>query len=102
MNDEKTTEPHRLAIVMIGRNEGSRLESTLHRAIEAGYPIVYVDSDSRDDSVAFAKGLSISVAELKESEGLAARSGNCRTAMLLSRSFFSRFTVRFLLTKCRR
>ncbi len=52
--------------VVIGRNEGERLKTGLRaiRAICPEAPIVYVDSGSSDDSVNFAKSLSITALEL--------------------------------------
>lgn len=55
-----------LGFVVIGRNEGDRLKTGL-QAIQAICPstaIVYVDSGSSDDSVAFAESLNITVVEL--------------------------------------
>lgn len=45
----------RLAIVVIGRNEGSRLRRCLEPITAAGVPVTYVDSGSTDGSVEFAR-----------------------------------------------
>jgi glycosyltransferase involved in cell wall biosynthesis len=54
----------RVAIVAIGRNEGVRLEGCLASLAGLGAPVVYVDSGSRDDSVAVARRAGVHVHEL--------------------------------------
>jgi GT2 family glycosyltransferase len=54
----------RMAAVVIGRNEGERLEPSLRSVQNAGLPLVYVDSGSSDDSLAVARALEILVVEL--------------------------------------
>lgn len=54
----------RCGIVVIGRNETERLERCLTAAGESDLPIVYVDSRSRDDSVAIAERLGVQVVEM--------------------------------------
>lgn len=51
-------------IVVIGRNEGERLKLCLHSALCQTEKIVYVDSDSSDDSVAYAESIGIAVVQL--------------------------------------
>ncbi len=51
------------AIVLIGRNEGQRLERCI-RSAPAGIPVVYVDSGSTDGSVAFARAHGVMTVEL--------------------------------------
>lgn len=46
-----------VGIVVIGRNEGRRLERSLRAAIEFGYPIVYVDSGSSDGSAEMVRSI---------------------------------------------
>ena len=61
-----TNSNEHLAFVVIGRNEGDRLKTGL-LAIQSlcpHAPIVYVDSGSDDDSVAFALSLNILIVEL--------------------------------------
>ncbi|MFC3527645.1 glycosyltransferase [Paracoccus mangrovi] len=53
-----------LGAVVIGRNEGDRLKACLHSLVPVCDRVVYVDSGSRDDSVAFARGLGVTVVEL--------------------------------------
>lgn len=52
-----------IGVVAIGRNEGDRLKRCL-RSIPTHVPIVYVDSASTDDSVAFARSREATVVEL--------------------------------------
>lgn len=54
----------RLAAVIIGRNEGAKLDRSL-RSVPAGTsPVVYVDSCSRDGSVELARRAGASIVEL--------------------------------------
>jgi len=53
-----------MAAVVIGRNEGSRLETSLLSVKASGLPAVYVDSGSSDGSPGRAKRLGIEVWEL--------------------------------------
>lgn len=53
-----------MVAVVIGRNEGERLEPSLRSVQAAGLPLVYVDSGSSDRSVDVAAGLGIPVVEL--------------------------------------
>lgn len=53
----------RIGIVVIGRNEGERLRRCL-RSLPAAAQRVYVDSESTDDSVAWARSQGIEVVEL--------------------------------------
>lgn len=52
-----------IGVVVIGRNEGQRLERCL-RSIPVGVPVLYVDSGSTDGSVALANSLGITVVSL--------------------------------------
>ncbi|PCK08874.1 MAG: glycosyl transferase [Alteromonadaceae bacterium] len=64
--DKQTANASDLGFVVIGRNEGDRLKAGL-RAIQTlcpDSPVVYVDSGSTDDSVAFATSLDMAVVEL--------------------------------------
>lgn len=53
-----------LAVVVIGRNEGVRLERCLTSLIGVAQKIVYVDSGSTDGSVQMARTLGVEVVEL--------------------------------------
>ena len=54
----------RVGAVVIGRNEGERLERCLRSLLGRAAPLVYVDSQSSDGSVAFARSLGVEVVEL--------------------------------------
>jgi GT2 family glycosyltransferase len=57
-----------VGVVVIGRNEGERLRRCLRSLLAQGAgPIVYVDSGSSDDSVAFAESLGVIVVNLDTS-----------------------------------
>jgi GT2 family glycosyltransferase len=76
----------RVAIVLIGRNEGERLRKALE-SIPNGLQIVYVDSKSTDDSVALAKQKGCIVVELDMSLPFtAARARNEGFAALIRRA----------------
>lgn len=53
-----------IGIVVIGRNEGERLLRCLGSVLGRGHAVVYVDSGSRDESVARARELGAEVLEL--------------------------------------
>lgn len=53
-----------MGVVVIGRNEGLRLERCLVSLVGAAERVVYVDSGSTDDSVQMAKALGVEVVEL--------------------------------------
>lgn len=53
-----------LGVVIIGRNEGERLEQCLKSVIGAARRVVYVDSGSTDGSAALARALGAAVVEL--------------------------------------
>ncbi|MHC8354595.1 glycosyltransferase family 2 protein [Pseudomonas sp. LB3P81] len=53
-----------MGVVVIGRNEGLRLERCLASLVGAAEQVVYVDSGSTDDSVPMAKTLGVEVVEL--------------------------------------
>lgn len=73
----------RLGCVVIGRNEGERLQRCL-RALDPGaLPVVYVDSGSTDDSVTFADAIGALVVDLDLSRPFtAARARNAGLARL--------------------
>lgn len=78
-----------LGFVVIGRNEGERLKIGLKaiQSICSHAPIVYVDSNSSDDSVAFAKSHGIITVELDMSIPFtAARARNTGFSSLLAQN----------------
>ncbi|MCB9897822.1 MAG: glycosyltransferase [Planctomycetes bacterium] len=64
-----------VGIVIIGRNEGRRLERSLERLHGRPEPVVYVDSGSTDGSVATARRLGAHVVELDPSRPFTAARG---------------------------
>src|SRR5207248_6656934 len=57
----------RYGIVVIGRNEGKRLEACLDSVLRSAAAVVYVDSGSSDGSLAAARGRGVAVIELDPS-----------------------------------
>src|SRR6516225_10405432 len=53
-----------VGVVAIGRNEGERLRRCLDVLVGQGATVVYVDSDSSDDSVVQARARGVEVVEL--------------------------------------
>ena len=77
--------PHaEIGFVAIGRNEGERLKRCLEALQKNGARIVYVDSGSADDSVAYAEGIGVKVVELdRDRPFTAARARNAGFEALL-------------------
>lgn len=76
----------RLAIVIIGRNEGARLATCVGSVRSAGAPVVYVDSGSTDDSVAQAHAHGAVVVSLAADRPFtAARGRNAGVAEAIAR-----------------
>ena len=72
-----------LGAVAIGRNEGERLKNCLRSLVPVCDRVVYVDSGSSDDSVAFARALGVVVVELdRDRPFTAARARNAGFAAL--------------------
>lgn len=75
-----------IGVVAIGRNEGDRLKRCLRSILSQDVPLVYVDSGSSDDSVAFAKAQGVPVVALDMSIPFtAARARNAGYAALVAR-----------------
>jgi GT2 family glycosyltransferase len=53
-----------IGVVIIGRNEGERLSCCLKSVLKETEKVVYVDSDSDDNSVSYARSLGIYVLQL--------------------------------------
>ena len=75
-----------VAAVVIGRNEGERLKRSLASVQEQVSRIVYVDSGSSDDSVAFARSIGVEVVELDRNAPFTAARGRNAGAMALYHS----------------
>jgi len=69
---ESADAPRRVGIVVIGRNEGERLHRCIASLDDHCDRIIYVDSDSEDDSVPWALERVASVVELDPQPGLSA------------------------------
>ena len=69
------TQTLQMAAVVIGRNEGERLAPSLRSVIDAGLPLVYVDSGSTDGSPTLARGLGVPVIDLDPSRPFSAARG---------------------------
>lgn len=89
-----------VGIVIIGRNEGERLQACLASVVHSGYRVVYVDSGSSDNSVFFARSLGVDVLELDLSTPFsAARARNTGFYRLLELSAETRY-VQFMDGDC--
>lgn len=64
-----------IAAVVIGRNEGERLSPSLRSVVDAGLPLVYVDSGSTDGSPSSALNLGIPVVSLSSDRPFSAARG---------------------------
>jgi GT2 family glycosyltransferase len=64
-----------MAAVVIGRNEGERLEPSLRSVQNAGLPLIYSDSGSTDGSPTVARQLGIPVVELDPDRPFSAARG---------------------------
>lgn len=75
-----------LGVVVIGRNEGKRLESCLLSVLDTENTVVYVDSGSTDGSIELARSLGAGVVELDLSIPFtAARARNAGLEYLLQK-----------------
>jgi glycosyltransferase involved in cell wall biosynthesis len=82
--DELNEVQSRVGVVAIGRNEGDRLKRCLRSAKEQTSQVVYVDSGSTDESVAFSESIGVEVVNLDTSIPFtAARARNEGVARLI-------------------
>ena len=65
----------RIAVVVIGRNEGERLIASLQSVQKADLPVIYVDSGSSDGSPGRARSLGLHVVELDPARPFSAARG---------------------------
>jgi GT2 family glycosyltransferase len=75
MDGREVTVSLHMAAVVIGRNEGERLEPSLSSVRAPGLPLVYVDSGSGDGSPEVARRLGIPVVELDSCRPFSAARG---------------------------
>jgi glycosyltransferase involved in cell wall biosynthesis len=74
----------RIGVVLIGRNEGPRLVRALDSVMGDGWPVVYVDSGSTDDSCTAARERGVLVVDLDMTRPFtAARARNAGFARLM-------------------
>lgn len=81
MDDTQSLVANAVGVVVIGRNEGERLKRCLRSLLRQAPMIVYVDSGSSDDSIAFARSIDVHVEELDTSTPFTmarARNVGCR------------------------
>lgn len=64
-----------IGIVVIGRNEGNRLQDCLECTMYKNYPVIYVDSCSEDNSLDIARQFNIEIVELSLEPPLSAARG---------------------------
>lgn len=90
-----------VGVVVIGRNEGERLKRCLRSLLDQGAgPIVYVDSGSSDDSVAFSRSLGVHVVNLDTSIPFTMARGRNAGFEELSRRFPALRWVQFVDGDC--
>jgi len=90
-----------VGVVVIGRNEGQRLQRCLRSLLSQGAgPIVYVDSGSIDDSVPFARSLGVIVVNLDTSIPFTMARGRNAGFEELSRRFPTLRWVQFVDGDC--
>jgi len=93
-------EPTPVAVVVIGRNEGARLQLCL-RSIPENIPMVYVDSGSTDGSVQFAISIGVTVLVLDMSIGFtAARARNVGWRQIVDNPRISAEYIQFVDGDC--
>ncbi len=75
----------RFGIVVVGRNEGERLHTSIRSVQQSGAPVVYVDSGSHDGSASWAREAGATVIELDTTKPMsAARARNAGFERLLN------------------
>lgn len=89
-----------VGIVVIGRNEGERLRTSLSSVNQFGYPVVYVDSGSTDDSVNVAKTMVTLVHELDRSSPFSAARARNEGFDVITKAFPSLKYVQFVDGDC--
>lgn len=86
----------RLGVVVIGRNEAVRLKKTLQAVIKAGVPLIYVDSQSKDNSVELARSLNVEVLVLSKDKAINASRARNEGARALITKFPTLRYLQFL------
>ena len=92
--------PPSVAFVVIGRNEGDRLEECLRSVLSASPRVVYADSGSTDGSAKRARALGVHVIELTPSKPLNASRGRSEGFAAVQDRFPEAAFVQFLDGDC--
>jgi GT2 family glycosyltransferase len=87
-------------VVVIGRNEGERLGRCLDTVVRSAAPVVYVDSGSRDASVATARAKGVPVIELDPSIPFTAARARNEGLRFLREAFADLAYVQFVDADC--
>lgn len=95
-----TADLNRVAFVVIGRNEGDRLEACLRSVLAVSQRIAYADSSSTDGSVERARKLGAEVVEVSTSAPLNAARGRNEGLAAARRQFPDCEFVQFLDGDC--
>lgn len=90
----------RLGTIVIGRNEGERLVRSLRSVQLQSHRVVYVDSDSADQSRAVAGGMGVDTLALYEADGLSASRARAAGIALLLKKYPSVEYVQFVDGDC--
>ena len=94
--DNKDLLIRNVGVVVIGRNEAVRLQSTLQAVVMAGVPLIYVDSQSKDNSVELARSLDVEVLTLSEEKPVNASRARNEGARVLISEFPQLSCIQFL------
>lgn len=92
--------PIKLGFVVIGRNEGSRLEACLQSLLPIGAPIAYADSGSNDGSAELAQRLGATVVRLNPARPMNASRGRREGYLKLAAKYGSPEFVQFIDGDC--
>lgn len=87
IHDKKNQIRTQVGVVVIGRNEAARLQSTLRAVMSAEVPLIYIDSRSQDDSVKLARNLGVEVIVLSEDKPVNASRARNEGAKVLMAKF---------------
>ncbi|GAB5405593.1 MAG: hypothetical protein Aurels2KO_38240 [Aureliella sp.] len=89
-----------IGAVVIGRNEGERLQRCLASVTRSGAPVAYVDSDSSDNSLQVASKYEASVVRLDIANGFSAAKARNAGARELGRNVSSAGYIQFVDGDC--
>ncbi len=89
-----------LGVVVIGRNEGARLVKSLESMQSCGFPIIYVDSGSKDASLSVADKLASLVHTLDPSKAFSAARARNEGFAIVTHKFPSIKYIQFIDGDC--